>query len=174
MVKQLFHNPMPQWGLLVMLLYINIELVNKQLIGKCLTLNYSTATELSLCLCTIGNKNNDLHTKVKLMNYLFLGLIAGEWNSRKEKTGAKRHCSIVDLTFGLMDHKYFMEKINPFLRLNSSLISHFHFSTTNLTIYYILFSLMCVCVTYIVYWFFICDFFFPLCSPNCMPRNFWI
>ena len=37
--KQLLHNPIPQWDLLAIFLYINIELANKLPMRKCLTLS---------------------------------------------------------------------------------------------------------------------------------------
>ena len=44
------YNPILQWGLLAMFLYNNVELVNEQLIGKCLTLNWGGGQKQQNCL----------------------------------------------------------------------------------------------------------------------------
>ena len=50
-----------------MFLYINIELVDKQPIKKCLTLSYYKMTKMLLSLYTIVNKNAILPTKGLMM-----------------------------------------------------------------------------------------------------------
>ena len=47
--KQPSYNPTLQWRLLVMFLFINIELVSEQPIGKCLTLSYCKKKCHSVC-----------------------------------------------------------------------------------------------------------------------------
>ena len=71
--KQPLRNPTPEWSLLVMFLYVNIELLNEQLIGKCLILSNLYTTKMSLCLCTVGDKKsrsvNKIVKRKKLQNF---------------------------------------------------------------------------------------------------------